>query len=354
MVQFVKNWFQQYFENTEVVILWLFIFFVISIFAVFGKMLAPVFASIVIAYLLHGMVSRLEKFKCPHVLAVTVVYLLFLSLVIVAIVGLLPLLSRQLSNLVNELPDLVVRGQTLLMRLPENYPDYISVDQLQQFIGEFKIELGRFGQFILSMSVVLIPNLLAVVLYFVLVPLLVYFFLMDRRSIIQWLTAYLPKNRRLITQVWNEVHAQIGNYVRGKFAEIIIVWAVTYIAFVLLSLQYSMLLSFLVGVSVIIPYIGAIVVTVPVLVVGFLQWGWSSDYAYLFVIYTVIIALDANILVPFLFSEAVNLHPVAIIIAILVFGGLWGFWGIFFAIPLATVVKALLHAVSNKKPIAAS
>ena len=59
--------------------------------------------------------------------------------------------------------------------------------------------------------------------------------------------------------------------------------------------------------------------------------------------YFVIQFLDGNVLVPILFSEAVNLHPIAIIVAILVFGGLWGFWGVFFAIPLATLVKALIN-----------
>ena len=65
--------------------------------------------------------------------------------------------------------------------------------------------------------------------------------------------------------------------------------------------------------------------------------------------YAVIQALDGNLLVPLLFSEVVNLHPVAIILAILFFGGLWGFWGIFFAIPLATFVKAVLNAWPRKK-----
>jgi putative permease len=65
---------------------------------------------------------------------------------------------------------------------------------------------------------------------------------------------------------------------------------------------------------------------------------------YVLIAYTVIQTLDGVVLVPLLFSEAVNLHPVAIIVAILFFGGLWGFWGVFFAIPLATVVKAVIAA----------
>ena len=62
------------------------------------------------------------------------------------------------------------------------------------------------------------------------------------------------------------------------------------------------------------------------------------------VAYAIIQTLDGNVLVPLLFSEAVNLHPVAIICAVLLFGGLLGFWGVFFAIPLATLFKAVLYA----------
>jgi putative permease len=74
------------------------------------------------------------------------------------------------------------------------------------------------------------------------------------------------------------------------------------------------------------------------------QFGWSGDFALVMVIYGVIQFIDGNILVPLLFSEAVNLHPVAIITAILLFGGLWGLWGVFFAIPLATLIKAVINA----------
>ena len=100
----------------------------------------------------------------------------------------------------------------------------------------------------------------------------------------------------------------------------------------------------MVGFSVLIPYIGAAVVTIPIAFVAYVQWGWGWDFGQVIIAYAIIQALDGNVLVPLLFSEALNLHPVAIIVAILVFGGLWGFWGIFFAIPLATVVQAVLKA----------
>jgi putative permease len=108
-------------------------------------------------------------------------------------------------------------------------------------------------------------------------------------------------------------------------------------------LRYATLLAVLVGLSVLIPYIGAVIVTIPVILVAFFQWGIGEHFVYLLVAYGVVQTLDGAILVPLLFAGAVNLHPLAIIIAVLVFGGWWGFWGVFFAIPLATVVKAILE-----------
>jgi putative permease len=87
-----------------------------------------------------------------------------------------------------------------------------------------------------------------------------------------------------------------------------------------------------------------VIVTIPVALVAFSQWGISGDFWGLMFAYLVVQGLDSNILVPLLFSEAVNLHPLVIILSVVIFGGLWGFWGVFFAIPLATLVKAVIHA----------
>jgi len=160
----------------------------------------------------------------------------------------------------------------------------------------------------------------------------------------KWFVEFLPDKKKLLNHVWAEMNDQIGNYIRGKAAEIVIVGTVSYIVFLLFGLQYAVLLAAIVGFSVLVPYVGATVVTLPVALVGYFQWGWSADFAYIMLAYLVIQALDGNLLVPLLFSEAVNLHPVAIIVAILVFGGLWGFWGVFFAIPLATLVKAVVYS----------
>ncbi|MDW2138535.1 AI-2E family transporter, partial [Vibrio sp. 2128(2023)] len=183
--------------------------------------------------------------------------------------------------------------------------------------------------------------------YLILVPMLTFFLHKDKEEMLRMASAILPKNRKLANKVWHEMNEQISNYIRGKVLEILIVGGVSYVTFAILDLRYSALLAVAVGLSVLIPYIGAAAVTVPVAIVGLFQWGMTPQFYWLLVAYGIIQALDGNVLVPVLFSEAVNLHPVAIIVAVLVFGGLWGFWGVFFAIPLATLVKAVWNALPS-------
>ena len=79
-------------------------------------------------------------------------------------------------------------------------------------------------------------------------------------------------------------------------------------------------------------------------IIAFILWALYESFYYVMIAYAVIQVLDGNVLVPLLFSEAVNLHPVAILLAVLFFGGIWGVPGVFFAIPLATLVKAVINA----------
>ncbi len=340
----VSNWLQRNLSDPQIVFLALLLVILFAVVLTMGDMLAPVLASIVIAYLLEGLVGQLERRGLPRLPSVILVYVFFLLFVAMVLLGVMPLLSRQITDLVQQLPNMISEGTRVLMGLPDKYPDLVTSEQLDELVASLRSEVVSFGQQVLSWSLSSVVGVITILVYLILMPILVFFFMKDKALILGWFRKYFPKHHGIAGDVWKDVDRQISNYVRGKAWEILIVWGVSYVTFYAFGLKYSMLLSLLVGLSVIIPYIGAAVVTVPLLLVAWFQWGWSSQFAWLTVAYTVIQALDGNVLVPLLFSEVVNLHPVAIIVAILVFGGMWGFWGVFFAIPLATLVQAILTA----------
>lgn len=338
----IRDWFRRTFADPQVAILALLLLLGLLVVLFMGHMLAPVIASLIIAYLLEGLVKRMERLGIPRIFAVLFVFVGFLALLFFMLFALLPMITRQLAQAVQALPDYIAQGQSMLARLPEMYPQFVSEEQINRLLQNVGAELAGMGSALVSLSGVM--NLVSLLIFLVLMPILVFFFLKDKALLMRWFRNYLPRNRGLATTVWHEVDAQVANYVRGKALEILIVWIVTYLVFAFLGLQFAMLLSMLVGLSVIIPYIGAAVVTIPVALVALFQFGFTAQFGWVVGAYAIIQALDGNVLVPILFSEVVKLHPVAIILAVLVFGGIWGFWGVFFAIPLATLVNAVLRA----------
>ena len=309
-----------------------------------GYTLAPVFASVIVAYLLDGIVLTLVRNAAPRMVAVAIVFSCFMAVLLFVAFAVLPLLSQQATQLFQQLPLMIGRGQSALLNLLEGYPELFSEEQIREIMMTLRVEAMQVGPRALSISIASLTSVITLLVYLILLPLLVFFFLKDKYAILDWLKAFLPDEKRLVKKVWREVDGQLGNYVRGKCFEIIVVGLASYVTFVLMDLQFALLLAVLVGLSVIIPYVGAVAVTFPVAMVAYFQWGMSSELFYLLTAYFLIQALDGNVLVPLLFSEVVNLHPVAIIVAILFFGGIWGFWGVFFAIPLATLVNAVMNA----------
>lgn len=349
-MEYIKNWFRRQFSNPQVVILSVLLAVLTASVYLFGNMLAPVIAAVVLAYLLQGIVQRLEKAGLPHLVAVSLVFFTFMTILLVLAFGLLPLVFRQMGQLFQQAPKMVAEAQKILLQLPSQYPAFVTEVQIRDFIGTLGSELIGFGQRALSYSVTSLLTLFTIIVYLILVPLMVFFMIRDKNRILAWLTGFLPNQRQLANEVWAEVNSQIGNYVRGKIYEIVIVGIVSYSVYRILGLQYAVLLSVITGLSVLIPYVGAAVVTIPVALVAYAQWGVSASFYYVMIAYGIIQALDGNLLAPLLFSEAVNLHPVAIIVAILFFGGLWGFWGVFFAIPFATVINAVVRAWPRANP----
>ena len=344
MLDIIRDWYNRNFSDPQAVILALMLVALFGLLWLFGDILAPVVVALVLAYLLEGVVATTERWGVPRTLSVTIVLLLFVTLSLLVLFVLVPVLSQQLTQVVREVPGMIAKGQEQLLRLPELYPEVFTVEQINEMIGNFGNEVGNLGQTILSFSLARLGTIIVITVYVVLVPFMVFFTLKDKEKLLSWASIFVPKRSELSFQVWREVDQKMANYVRGKFVEIVIVWIASYIVFAVMGLNYSLLLSFCVGLSVIIPYVGAVAVTVPIALIAYFQWGFTAKLGYLLLVYQIVQILDGNVLVPLLFSEAVNIHPLAIIVAVLFFGGLFGLWGVFFAIPLATLIQAVLNA----------
>ena len=354
MKEVLTRWYQRYLSEEEAVILLVMLMMAFAVMLFFGDILAPVLVAIVLAYLMQGVANVLRQRGLPAELGVAVSTFLFLGGFFAVLFGLAPLVWRQLVALVREAPAMIEAGRKVLVTLPEEYPVFFTQQQVNELTAVIQAEMASVGQLLVTKGLSSIPSVLATVVYLILIPLMVFFFLKDREQLTGWFTGFLPAQRPLLERIWAELNLQFANYARGKGIEVLIIGGASYVVFGMFSLNYAALLGLLVGISVIVPYIGAALVTIPVVVVAYFQFGVTPDFYWVVGAYLLIQVLDGNVLVPLLFSEAVNLHPVAIVIAVLFFGGLWGLWGVFFAIPLATLVNAILSAWPSSDPLAVS
>lgn len=343
MNEIIRQWYATYFSHPQQIILA--ILLLLSAVVVFGvgDMLAPVIASVIIAFLLDSVVKLFERLRLPRLLAVILVFVFFIGVMAMSVLVFLPLLWRQAVQFAQDLPGYIEGGHAALMHLPEQYPQFVTESQIDEIMRGITAQIGSVGQSLVASSFTTVVDLISVLVVLILVPFLVFFMLKDKEKLIAWFAAQMPQDSSLAHAVWSDMEGQIGNYVRGKVLEILIVWLVSYLLFSLLGLRYSLVLAMMVGLSVVVPYVGAAAVTFPIAIVAFAQWGFTAPFGYVLASYAVLQAIDGNVLAPLVLSEAVNLHPIAIIVAILVFGGFWGIWGVFFAIPLATLVQTVLN-----------
>ena len=275
----VREWFKQTFSDPQVLLLTIILIVVVAAIMFVANMVAPVIAALVIAFLLDGLVGRLKRIGIGHLIAINVVFVGFVLASLLFVLGLMPVLIRQIGEFIRQAPIMMGEFQDLLMQLPEQYPEFITQEQVRGFMSDLGRAVVDAARVLPSFAGTSVVTLLTAVVYIILVLLLVFFMIKDKQRITEWVSSFLPRDRDLTTDVWRQVNRQIGNYVRGKFWEILIVGGVTYIVFASLGVNFSALLAVITGLSVLIPYVGAAAVTLPVAVVGFVAMGHQHGVA---------------------------------------------------------------------------
>jgi len=344
MFKFFKDWYESHLTDPNQVALALIILSITFITYVLLSTVAPILVAIILAYMLEGVVGRINKssaIKRENI--VLFVYISFIAIAIVILFLLVPIMLEQLTLLIKTLPLMLERGKLLILDFTSNSNNFVSEEQLTNVFSAMNSEISMAGRSIISYSLASAGSILEIMVYMIIVPILIFFFLYDKKEVNGWFEKFFPEKLDLSKKAYAELDLKIGNYIRCKLIEIIIVWFASTLFFALLGLNYSLLLGFLCGVSVIIPYVGAIAVTIPIFFIAYFQWGVTSFFWYIMIAHVVIQVVDGNVVVPILFSDAVNLHPLAILISILFFGTIWGIWGVFFAIPLAVLMNTLLN-----------
>ncbi len=314
-----------------------------------GNILLPFVLGAAIAYLLDPLADRLEARGLSRGAAVAVLSLVFVLVAVPILIVVVLTLARQTEQLIGFLSGIIDRAPTL----GQNFADWtnrvfgVTVDpaMIQDAltkVGEFvQSRGGELASSVLSAA----GGLLNVVVFFVLVPVIVIYLLLDWDRMIARIDDLLPRDHApTIRQIGRDIDKTLAGFIRGQGTVCLIQGTFYAIALGLVGLNFGFVIGAFAGLISFIPYVGALLGGALAIGVALFQfwgeWWWIVAVAVIFQVGQVV---EGNILTPNLVGSSVGLHPVWLLFALSAFGALFGFLGLLVAVPLAAVVGVLVR-----------
>lgn len=343
----INKWLATIFANKELNQMLLLLGSIALFIGFFISELAPILIMLLIAYVCSDLVDYfIVKFRIKRLWSVSMVMIGVLFSFALAVIT-VPRLLLQLREIKNRLPESSDAINSIVAFINQYAPQNAQINQ-ETVVNYFSEIIGETSSFILNNTLSVVGDIFSVMVFLVIMPIFVFFVLKDKKAIIRYCHRLIPHNPTL-KFFSNSLNAELVAYLRGKILEAIFVGVLTWWVMLFFQVELGLTLSIIIGLSVFIPFVGVIVVTVFLALFIFLQFGFSAVYFWIMGIHIIIQVIDGQVLVPILFAERVNIHPAVIFAFILFFGNLWGAWGIFLAIPLASFCKCCIKSIVRNK-----
>lgn len=315
----------------------------------FSGILTPFVAALILAYLLDPMVDWLERRGIGRLIGTCLVLLLFVLLFVVVLLAAMPLMFNQLSALIAKMPDYVARLQVVLTEqggvLIERFG---GPDRLKEIQGQVSSGLGDAARWLGSFVTSLLSGgqaILGLVSLLVLTPVIAFYMILDWDRMVSKLDSWLPLvHRDTIRALVREMDASVAGFLRGQATICLLLGLFYAIGLSLAGLNFGFVIGIIAGLINFIPFVGSL--TGLVLSVGVAIGQFWPDWTMVVIIIGIFAAgqfIEGNILQPKLLGNAVGLHPVWLMFALLAFGSLFGFVGVMLAVPLAAIIGVLVR-----------
>jgi len=327
------------FQRPLVILLGLFLLF--WLFYLLRAILVPFIIGFIFAYILAPVVQILENRQIPRSVAIIISYAFFLGLIALFIFYAVPLLLRDLNQLLSLIPRYVQSLQEALWQMQDGYSRVALPEGVRQVIDGTitRVEQMSLG-LIQGFSQGLI-GLLGQSFNLILAPFISYYFLRDFNNLGEHFLKAVPlRYRNGVKQVGKEINQVLRGFVKGSLLVALWVGLLTTVGMYFIGMDFSVLIGIMVGVTNIIPYFGAIISAIPALLLALLKSKWLA--LYVLGLMLLIHQLESNVISPRILGSSVGLHPLVIMFALLAGGRLWGLGGLLLAVPLVAVLKVIV------------
>ncbi|MFD2759508.1 AI-2E family transporter [Lentibacillus juripiscarius] len=336
------------------ILVFLFFYLLVKLFPVYDAvvsflwhLLLPFVIAAFIAYLLYPVVEKMHQWNIPKSLAILMIYLLFFGGGAYLIYRVYPAVIHQLSDLREQLPQLIEMYRNLVYSLYE-YTSFLPEnihDNMDELISEFEAYLEDF----IAGMVRGFTKIVDMIVIITVIPVLVFYFLKDFDTIKNYVKKWIPaKYHERSSALCHAIDEGLGNYIRGQLVVCLFVSLAAFAVFRILDIPYGLLLAIIMGLTNIIPYFGPILGAIPAIAITAATSGKLAIVVAISIF--VIQVIDGNLLSPYIVGKSINIHPIAIIFALLLGGQLSGVAGMILAVPVLAVLNmAIPHILSFRQ-----
>ncbi|UOF88829.1 AI-2E family transporter [Fodinisporobacter ferrooxydans] len=316
--------------------------FFADIWMVLKAILAPLLISIIFAYVLKPIVELLVRRNVPRSVAIIMIYVFFLLIVAIVLINIIPMFIAQAKDLMQSLPSIIAQFDHWLDQLTER-TKYLP-DSVRQGIEKNLNAAEQSTTSAISKLLGYIGSTLGQLLSALAIPFLVYYLLKDMKMIERMLIHCFPKRSRTeVVACLQGIDEALGSYVRGQFFVMFLVGTLTFIGLLIVHMPFAFLLSFIVSITNIIPYVGPLIGMAPGLILAITI---SPAMAFKVLIVNLIVQqLEGNVISPMIVGRSLHIHPMVIMLALLLAGEIAGVAGLVFAVPIVAVLKVIIEHI---------
>jgi len=294
----------------------------------------------IIAYLLDPLVMKIEERGITRVYALALLYCVLGVLTIFFLTFMVPKLTMSWDALLRELPQYLQKIKQITMEWKSRIPDRYGSEEIQWLLDKASANVDtaadKTGALAYGFAGRIFFNLFNIVLS----PILVFFMLYYKKTLIETLASWIPEQRRtIVLGIGQEVNGSIGGYLRGQVIVSIIVALLSSLALFIFNIPHPFLCGIFAGAASVLPFIGVIIAVFPALFFAWFQFQSMAVLLKVLAAFGVIYFLEGYIVKPLVFKKSMNLNPLVTIIMVMALGELLGFWGILLALPIAAAIK---------------
>jgi predicted PurR-regulated permease PerM len=320
-----------------------FLFEPIGIF--FSTIFFPILITGFLYFLLNPVVNFLQRHKVPRLLAIIIIYVVFILICVLAIGNLIPAITKQFTALANELPVYADKTMQFFDKVVQSTEFKWVMDEQKDILETVQERLIEFANTLPNTITGSITNILGVItniaIILVTVPFLLFYMFKDGHRFPSAISKFLPTAyREEGLSILKETGDTLSAYIQGQVTVALAVGTLAFIGYLIIDLPFALVMALIVAFTNIIPYIGPILGGAPAVIVAL----FDSPTKALLVVVVILIAqqIEGNVLSPLILGKSLDTHPATIIIILLAAGNLAGVLGMVLAIPFYAVMKTIV------------